>query len=70
VDGQFQKAGFEGERIVECHGSIHHFQCVVPCSDELWDGDKTVLCIDETSFRALNRCPNAEIVRRWRVQIF
>ena len=27
VDGQFQKAGFSLEHIVECHGSIHHFQC-------------------------------------------
>ena len=27
VDGQFQRAGFAAERMVECHGSIHHFQC-------------------------------------------
>ena len=26
VDGAFQKAGFEPNRIVECHGSIHHLQ--------------------------------------------
>ena len=26
VDGQFQKAGYHEERIVECHGSIHHLQ--------------------------------------------
>jgi len=73
VDGQFQKAGFEGERIVECHGSIHHFQCVVPCSDELWDGDKTVLCIDETSFRALEplpQCRNCSAVARPNILMF
>src|SRR5580700_1190478 len=23
VDGQFQRAGFDADRIVECHGSIH-----------------------------------------------
>eukprot|EP00826_Nyctotherus_ovalis_P029998 TRINITY_DN2380_c0_g10_i1.p3 TRINITY_DN2380_c0_g10~~TRINITY_DN2380_c0_g10_i1.p3 ORF type:complete len:156 (+),score=21.70 TRINITY_DN2380_c0_g10_i1:951-1418(+) len=27
VDGQFQKAGFPEDRIVECHGSIGHCQC-------------------------------------------
>ena len=26
VDGQFQKAGFAEDRVVECHGSIHHMQ--------------------------------------------
>lgn len=26
VDGQFQRAGFADERIVECHGSIHFMQ--------------------------------------------
>ena len=27
VDGQFQKAGFDPEKIYECHGSIHALQC-------------------------------------------
>jgi NAD-dependent SIR2 family protein deacetylase len=30
VDGQFQKAGFDANRIVECHGSIHHLQYLEP----------------------------------------
>jgi NAD-dependent SIR2 family protein deacetylase len=30
VDGQFQKAGFDEHRIVECHGSIHHLQHLEP----------------------------------------
>ena len=29
VDGQFQKAGFDKQKIVEIHGSIHHLQCSV-----------------------------------------
>ena len=29
VDGQFQKAGFRGN-VLECHGSIHHLQRLVP----------------------------------------
>jgi NAD-dependent SIR2 family protein deacetylase len=31
VDGHFQKAGFAPERVAECHGSIHHFQCLTNC---------------------------------------
>lgn len=30
VDGQFQKAGFDADRIVECHGTIHCHQCTDP----------------------------------------
>jgi NAD-dependent SIR2 family protein deacetylase len=36
VDGQFQKAGFDPLRIDECHGSIHHLQCMEPCSQSTW----------------------------------
>ena len=33
----FQKAGFEEDRIVECHGSIHYLQCVnTDVSSEIW----------------------------------
>jgi len=30
VDGQFQKAGYADDRILEVHGSIHHRQCHNP----------------------------------------
>ena len=39
VDGQFRKAGFDEERIAECHGSIHHLQCVTGHSDEIWSAE-------------------------------
>ena len=39
VDGQFQRAGFEPAAIYECHGSIHHVQCLRPCSGAIWDAD-------------------------------
>ena len=39
VDGQFQKAGFDPERIYECHGSIHHIQCLDACTDDIEDAD-------------------------------
>jgi len=33
----FQKAGFDEDRIVECHGSIHYLQCVdTSVSSEIW----------------------------------
>ncbi|TQK01103.1 Sir2 family NAD-dependent protein deacetylase [Herbaspirillum sp. SJZ107] len=36
VDGHFQKAGFDPQRIDECHGTIHKLQCLEPCSPALW----------------------------------
>lgn len=52
VDGQFQTAGFPSNRIVECHGSLQHLQCVKHCTDAIWAADSTVVAIDPTSFRA------------------
>lgn len=39
VDGQFQKAGFDANRILEIHGSIHHVQCCTPCRERTWPAD-------------------------------
>lgn len=57
VDGQFQKAGYRPEKIEECHGSIHHLQCVSNCSDDIWRADGTEILIDEEQFRALEPLP-------------
>jgi NAD-dependent SIR2 family protein deacetylase len=57
VDGHFQKAGFAPEQIVECHGSIHHFQCTASCTDEIWDAESETVSIEEDSFRALEPLP-------------
>ncbi len=58
VDGQFQRAGFSEERVVECHGSIHHVQCTSDCGAPIvaatFDVD-----VDPETFRArapLPRC--------------
>ncbi|KIF83293.1 SIR2 family NAD-dependent protein deacylase [Noviherbaspirillum autotrophicum] len=48
VDGQFQKAGFDAARVVECHGSIHYLQCLHTCSTQVWPADKLVIDVDET----------------------
>lgn len=42
VDGQFQKAGYREDQILEVHGSIHHLQCLTPCSNEIWANDETI----------------------------
>jgi len=54
VDGQFQKAGFDEEKVFEVHGSIHHFQCSKNCTDEIWDADEESINIDMEKFEAQN----------------
>ncbi|WP_200762478.1 SIR2 family NAD-dependent protein deacylase [Nitrosophilus alvini] len=57
VDGQFQKAGFDRYKIEECHGSIHHLQCIHPCCDNIWSAEDVEVRIDEEKFRALDPLP-------------
>ena len=60
VDGQFQKGGYNTNRIEECHGSIHHFQCVRPCSDTIWDARDITVIVNEERFEALEPLPRCE----------
>ncbi|MET8756390.1 Sir2 family NAD-dependent protein deacetylase [Lentzea sp. NPDC004782] len=55
VDGQFQKAGFTD--VAEVHGSIHHAQCVEPCTDEIWECSFDVV-VDPDSMRAVGELPS------------
>lgn len=57
VDGQFQRAGFNADRIVECHGSIHHFQCTDDCAGTIWEAGDEHVRVDETVFRAADPLP-------------
>jgi NAD-dependent SIR2 family protein deacetylase len=73
VDGHFQKTGFAPERIVECHGSIHHLQCTRSCTDEIWDACNENITVEETTFRAqepLPRCKNCRALARPNVLMF
>ncbi|MHB2147907.1 SIR2 family NAD-dependent protein deacylase [Calditrichota bacterium LG25] len=73
VDGQFQKAGFDEERIVEVHGSIHHLQCVEPCTGKIWSAEGVQVEIDMESFRAkepLPRCPYCGRLARPNILMF
>jgi NAD-dependent SIR2 family protein deacetylase len=71
VDGQFQKAGFPPERILEVHGSIHHLQCTSPCSDAIWECREEIE-IDLATMRArrVPRCPRCGAVSRPNVLMF
>jgi NAD-dependent SIR2 family protein deacetylase len=71
VDGQFQKAGFDPERIHEVHGSIHHLQCTTPCSAAIWPNREEVPVALDT-MRALHvpRCPRCGEVSRPNILMF
>jgi NAD-dependent SIR2 family protein deacetylase len=71
VDGQFQKAGFDPARVVEIHGSIHHLQCLEPCTGELWE-NREAPDVDEGAMRArrVPRCPRCGGVARPNVLMF
>ena len=71
VDGQFQKAGFPEDRILEVHGSIHHLQCTVPCNNSIWPNDAEY-AIDESTMRAMDvpRCPECDRVARPNILMF
>ena len=43
VDGQFQKTGFSEEQIMECHGSLMHFQCIEECGQPIWPSSPDLL---------------------------
>jgi NAD-dependent SIR2 family protein deacetylase len=73
VDGQFQKAGFPEERIIECHGSIHHLQCIKMCQQAIWSGGDVRLSVDMATVRAtseLPRCPHCRSFARPNVLMF
>ncbi|GAA3892212.1 NAD-dependent protein deacetylase [Saccharothrix violaceirubra] len=55
VDGQFQRAGFTD--VAEVHGSIHHLQCVEPCTDDVWPADDVDVVVDLSTMRAESPLP-------------
>ncbi len=71
VDGQFQKAGFPEDRVLEVHGSIHHLQCLTPCNDAIWDNTKTIP-VDLATMRAgrIPRCVNCGGIARPNILMF
>ena len=73
VDGQFQKAGFDPAQIYECHGSIHHLQCLAPCQTDIWAADTFLPDVDDDRCRLRNAppaCPHCGAVARPNVLMF
>jgi len=73
VDGQFQKAGFDPELIYECHGSIHHLQCLKSCKQEIWSADDISPKIDHQECQWLGelpRCPHCGHLARPNILMF
>jgi NAD-dependent SIR2 family protein deacetylase len=73
VDGQFQKAGFAPERVVEIHGSIHHLQCSAPCREEIRSAENLAMEVDTESFQAMSplpSCPACGSIARPNIMMF
>lgn len=73
VDGQFQKAGFDPDKIIECHGSIHQLQCTGPCHDDVWSADNVRLDVDTATIRTgsdFPRCPQCAKIARPNILMF
>ena len=73
VDGQFQRAGFDEARLLECHGSIHHFQCARGCGAPVWPADDVTVEVDEATMRAVSEppaCPRCGGIARPNILMF
>lgn len=73
VDGHFARAGFDTDRILECHGSIHFAQCVRGCSRDIWSADDLRVEVDLLTVRAsspLPMCPRCGGLARPNVLMF
>jgi NAD-dependent SIR2 family protein deacetylase len=63
VDGHFQRAGFDADRVLECHGSIRYLQCARPCggggSEDggVWSAKGVAVTVDEATMRAAEPFP-------------
>jgi NAD-dependent SIR2 family protein deacetylase len=73
VDGQFQKAGFPGERICEIHGSIHHLQCAAGCGEQIWSAEHFAPEVNGENCRLrseLPQCPRCGALARPNILMF
>lgn len=73
VDGQFQKAGFSPNKIIEIHGSIHHLQCLRSCSSAIWSAEHLNPVIDSQSslwIGELPKCPSCSGLARPNILLF
>jgi NAD-dependent SIR2 family protein deacetylase len=73
VDGQFHLAGFDPNRIVECHGTLRLLQCTAECGVGIVSSSGTSVDVDPSTFRArepLPVCPRCGSLARPNVLMF
>lgn len=73
VDGHFQVAGFNADRILEVHGAIGMLQCMANCGIDLFPSDGFEVAIDEATMRAvqpLPACPDCGALARPNILMF
>jgi NAD-dependent SIR2 family protein deacetylase len=73
VDNHFQRAGFDPDRVVECHGSIEHRQCLAECGVGIFDAGPAEIEVDPSTFRAvgnLPKCPACGALARPNILMF
>jgi NAD-dependent SIR2 family protein deacetylase len=73
VDGQFQRAGFDPDAILECHGALDYLQCTRDCGVGIISADDYQPSVDEETFRArepLPKCPRCSALMRPNVLMF
>ncbi len=71
VDGQFQKAGFGEDQVLEVHGSIHHLQCTKPCTFAIWDNHEEIpIDFDRMRARHIPLCPQCGTTARPNILMF
>ncbi|HLN26455.1 MAG TPA: Sir2 family NAD-dependent protein deacetylase [Gemmataceae bacterium] len=57
VDGQFRRAGFCEDRVIECHGSLHYLQCSRVCHRAIWPAEDVRVEVDAATIRARSALP-------------
>lgn len=71
VDGQFQKAGYREDQLLEVHGSIHHLQCLSPCSDDIWGNNEDIpVNFDTMRANHVPTCPHCNATARPNILMF
>lgn len=73
VDGHFQRAGFDADRITEVHGSILWMQCLKGCGVGIFPTPPQEVLLDEATFRAqepLPSCPSCGALARPNILMF
>jgi NAD-dependent SIR2 family protein deacetylase len=74
VDNQFQKAGFDPEKIIECHGALEWNQCNERCGAAIFRAGPEEVAINMDTMRAdggsLPLCPHCGSLARPNILMF